>query len=385
MAGFNKLNAAEVRNAKPKKGRRATLFADGANLFLQATQSRDGKRVNRSWLFKYELHGNRHEIGLGPLHTISLAEARDRSRRLRQQILEGIDPLAAKNESIEARQRERQAKLAEQAKLKTFERCAEMYLNVHSDSWKNVKHAAQWATTLKTYAYPVIGDLAVADVETAHLVTLLQPLFKRVPETARRLRGRIEAVLGYATARGFRTGDNPARWRGHLQTLLGGGRKERNHQAAVPFADAPAFMAELRKRDGVSARALEFLVLTAGRTSEVIEAEWSEIDLKNRTWTVPAVRMKAAVEHSVVLSDAAIAILQALPHRGKYVFARLTHKPLSNMAMLEMVRRMRPGMTVHGFRATFKTWANERTAYPKHVAEAGTHQWRQSGKSIRAQ
>ena len=246
-----------------------------------------------------------------------------------------------------------------------------MFLNVHSKQWKNPIHIAQWTSTLETYANPVIGNLAVGDIDTAHLVKILEPLFHRVPETASRLRGRIERIIGYATAAKFRTGDNPARWRGHLRELLGDAKKEVEHHTALPFDDAFTFMADLRGRDSISARALEFLILTTTRTAEAIYATSDEFDLKKREWTIPANRMKGKKQHRVPLSDRAVEILKTMPKRSRYVFAKEDGKPLSNMAMLELLRGMRPGLglTVHGFRSTFRDWAAERTNYPNHVVE----------------
>jgi integrase len=342
-------------------------LADGGNLFLQVT-SGSGGAINRSWVFRYEQDFKRHELGLGPLYSVSLAEARDKARSLRQQILEGIDPLEARR----AVKRERLARKAEQAKAVTFRQCAGMYLAAHSDGWKNLKHAAQWRSTLETYAFPVLGDLAVADIDTAHVVKTVEPIWRKIPETASRLRARVESVLGYATVSGFRTGDNPARWRGHLAELLPAKGKVRRveHHAALPFAEIPQFMAELRDRDSTSARALEFTILTAARTGETIGAIWDEIDIKARTWTVPAGRMKAGKKHVVPLTDRAVEILDSLPHKGDYVFPGARKgEPLSNMAMLELVRGMRPGTTVHGLRSAFRDWAAERTNYPNHVVE----------------
>jgi integrase len=365
---IKRLSARQVANAKPKKGYDRWDYPDGGNLYLQASHGKpdeDGHvEVRRSWVFKYQLNGERHELGLGSVNTFSLAEARERAKELRQQLALGTDPLAAKKEA----KRELLARQAERAKVVTFRQCAEMYLDVHADRWKNAKHRAQWGSTLRTYAYPLIGDLAVADVDESHLVKILQPLWKRIPETASRLRARIENVLGYATASRFRSGDNPARWRGHLKTLLGGAQKDVEHHAALPFIEAPSFMAELRKRNSTSARALQFLILTATRTGEVVGARWNEIDLKEKTWTIPAERMKTGVEHRVPLSNAAIEILSELPHRG-HVFAGTNGHGLSNMAMLELLRGMRPGLTVHGFRSSFADWAADRTNSPKHVRD----------------
>jgi len=368
MRKIELLSQMQVRNAKPDKGRFVKRLLDGAGLYLQATLGTDG--VNRNWIFRYELDGVRQDMGIGPLHTIGLADARRKARELRAQILDGVDPLEARTEQRVERREKAQAVRAEQAKAQTFAQCTEKYLTVHGTKWRNAKHAAQWRATLEAYAYPVIGDLNVSDIDEGHLVRVLQPIRKKIPETARRVRGRIEAVLGYATVSKFRSGDNPARWRNHLETLLGGTQKAVKHHAALPFIDAPAFMAELRGQKSPSASALEFAILTAGRTGEVIGARWSEIDLKHKTWTVPASRMKAKREHRVPLCDRAVAILKGLEHRGDFVFGTaVTGKPLSNMALLELLRGVRPGVTTHGFRSSFRDWASERTNFPPDVVE----------------
>jgi integrase len=361
-----RLRQKQIEHAKPPKGRSAIMLADGGNLYLQATVAKDKKSINRSWLFRYEMDGARHDMGLGPLYTTSAALARKIALDLRQQIRAGIDPLEKRNEANRARMANR----AEQAKAVTFRKCGEMYLDAHEDDWKNAKHRAQWRSTLETYAYPVIGDLAPADIDESHLLKILQPIWKTKRETASRVRSRIENILGFATASQFRHGDNPARWRGHLKTLLSGGPKDVDHHAALPFLEAPAFMAELRERKSTSARALEFLIQTATRTNEVIGATWDEIDLAAKAWTISAERMKAKAEHRVPLSERAIEILRGLPkpHRG-FLFSNGHGKPLSNMAMLELLRGMRSGLTVHGFRSCFRDWCAERTNFPNHVAE----------------
>jgi integrase len=359
-----RLKQKQIEHARPAKGRRAIFIADGGNLYLQASIGKNGS-INRSWVFRYELDHERHDMGLGPIHTLGLGDARERALELRQQIKLGIDPLESRREAKAARLANR----ARQAKAVTFKQCADMYLDVHADRWKNPKHRAQWRSTLESYAFPVIGDLAVTDIDESHLLKVLQPIWKRIPETASRLRARIENVLGYATASRFRHGDNPARWRGHLKTLLGGAQKGVEHHPALSFVDAPAFMSDLRQRPSVSARALEFLILTAARTNEVIGAQWSEINLKSKEWTVPAGRMKGGFEHRIPLSDRSVEILSKLPRRGGYVFAGPNGRPLSNMAMLNLLQGKRPDLTVHGFRSTFRDWAAERTNYPNHVVE----------------
>ena len=370
MRVVDRLTEKEVKNARPDKGKFVKRLLDGGGLYLQATRSTTGG-VNRNWVLRYELDGKRHDMGLGSLYDVGLAAARRKAKELREQIvLDGMDPLGARAEQRAERRARAQAARAEEAKAQTFAQCVEKYLTVHGDKWQNLKHAAQWRSSLETYAYPVIGDLNVAEIDEGHLVRVLQPIWKKIPETARRVRGRIEAVLGYATVSKFRSGDNPARWRNHLETLLGGTAKVVEHHAALPFSEAPAFLAELRGRKSTSASALEFAILTAARTGEVIGARWSEIDLKDKEWRVPPSRMKAKREHRVPLSPRALEILKGLERRSKYVFgSSVTGKPLSNMALLELLRGMRAGITTHGFRSTFRDWAGERTNFPREVAE----------------
>src|SRR5262245_6610704 len=312
-----RLTPKQVSNAKPRAGQDSVLLADGGNLYLQCTRGKEG-HVRRSWLFRFELGGRRREMGLGALHTVGLAEARERARGLRQQLLDRIDPL-------EARDQAERARLAEKARTVTFRQCAKSYIALHEDSWKNDKHRAQWDSTLETYAYPVIGDMSVRDVDSASILKVIEPLWRSKTETASRVRGRIEAILDYATASGFRTGDNPAR---HVVVALPKRSKLQKvkHHAALLYNELPEFMAELRRRESLSARALEFTILTVARTGEVIGARWPEIDLKARTWTVPAARMKAGKPHTVPITQRAVEILRGLPRRaGDRVF------PLSNM------------------------------------------------------
>jgi integrase len=349
-----------VANAKLQGDRRKATLADGGNLHLQLSLGSDDT-VNKSWLFQYEQDFKRHWLGLGPVHTISLAEARQKARSLRQQLLDGIDPLEAKREIARARL----ARKAEQAKLVTFAQAAEMYMAAHSDSWTNPKHRAQWRSSLEAHVYPRIGSLAVSNIETGHIIKVLEPIWKTIPETASRVRGRIESILDFATVREFRSGENPARWRGHIAELFPARSKVRGarHHGALPYEELPVFLAELRKKTGQSASALEFTILTAARTGEVMGATWDEIDFKTKAWIIPGVRMKAGTEHRVPLSDRVLDILKALPRRGDRVFG------LRNQAMLELLNSMRPGVTVHGFRTAFRTWAAERTNYPHEIAE----------------
>jgi integrase len=245
-----------------------------------------------------------------------------------------------------------------------------MYLRVHSSRWKNAKHAAQWETTLKTYAFPVLGDLAVADIEVGHVQGMLEPIWQKIPTTAQRLRGRVETILTYSTAAKFRSGDNPASWN-VLQHLLGRGKEAARHHPALPFVEAPAFFCELQDRESASCRALQFVILAAARTGEVLGATWDEIDLRAKVWTVPATRMKSGKPHRVPLSDPAVALLNALPRHDTLVFPGRNGTPFNDKALREALSAMRPGsgITVHGFRSSFSDWAHERSAFSNHVIE----------------
>jgi integrase len=342
------------------------MYADGGGLYLRVTP--EGAR---NWVLRYMLDRKPHWMGLGPLALCSLAEARARALEARKQRHDGIDPIAA-------RRAERARLRLDASKAITFKQCAETYIAAHRAGWRNPKHAAQWSATLATYAYPVVGGLPVQSLENGLVLRVLEPIWTAKPETASRVRGRIEAILDWAAVRGYRTGENPARWRGHLDKQLPQKTKVREvaHHAALPYAELPAFLPTLRAQVGVSARALEFLLLTAARTGEVIGARWSEIDLIDKVWTVPAGRMKAHREHRVPLSPQALAILcdmQADRRDDDRTFVFPGHKagaPLSNMALLMLLRRVgRADLTAHGFRATFKTWASERTAFQREIIE----------------
>jgi integrase len=331
---------------------------DGAYLQISAFGT-------RAWVFRYQRDGKARHMGLGPCSLVTLAEAREKARNARKVLLDGLDPL-------EVRAAQRLNKRLQAVKDITFAECAERMIASHETAWKNRKHKAQWRSTLATYVTPVFGNLPIGAVDTGLVIKALEPIWITKVETAGRVRGRIEAVIDWATARGYRAGENPARWRGHLDKLLPNRRKVRrvrNHPA-MPYADLPAFMSELRDRKSISARALEFLVLTAARTSEAIGARWDEIDLAGKVWTIPADRMKAGREHRVPLSHRALEILGSLPRDGAFAFvgARVG-KPLSNMALLELMRGMRAGFVPHGFRSSFRDWAAEKTAYPAEVVE----------------
>jgi integrase len=283
--------------------------------------------------------------------------------------LDGVDP-------IEARAAGRTLAKIEAAKTITFKACAAAYIAANRTGWRNAKHAAQWDATLASYVYPVFGALPVGAVDVGLVLKAIEPIWNAKPETASRVRGRVEAILDWAAARGHRTGENPARWRGHLENLLPKPAKVRRveHHAALGYDDVAAFMTELRGQAGTAARALEFAILTAARTGEVIGARWAEIDLAERLWTIPAERMKGDREHRVPLSDAAIAVIEELRSaelQSEYVFpGGKEGRPLSNMAFLMLLRRMGKGeLTGHGFRSTFRDWAAERTNFPGEVAE----------------
>jgi integrase len=356
--GTNRLSATRVAKAK-RRGR----YSDGGGLWLQVS-----KWGTKAWVFQYTAaNGRVRQFGLGSLQTVSLAEARDKALTARKQVREGVDP-------IEHHQADREQRRLEKATRLTFAVCTDEYIATHEAGWKNAKHREQWVNTLTTYAHPILGNLSVAEIDTSHVLAVLKPIWATKPETASRLRGRIERVLDFAKVRGARSGENPARWKGHLDHLLPKRSKVRRveHHAALPYAGRPGFMSELKTCTGISARALEVTILTALRTGEVINAKWSEIDLAGKVWTIPAERMKGGEPHRVPLADKVVTILTNLPREAgsDYLFVGGTAgQSLSNMAMLELLRELRPGLTVHGFRSTFRDWAADTTSYPNHVLE----------------
>ena len=337
----------------------------------------------RFWLLRYSISGTRREMGLGRAGEgpgdVTLAEARQKTADLRKLIKAGIDPLAHR-EAEEARQKAAAQQAA--ARGVTFKAVAELYMGAHEAGWRNDKHKDQWRNTLVTYAFPHFGELPVGDVETGHVMAALEPIWTAKPETATRVRGRIESVLDYATSRGWRAGENPARWRGHLANLLPArGKVARvEHHAALPWRDMGAFMVALGQREAgsVAAMALRFAILTAARSGEVLGARWQEFDLAEAVWTVPAERMKAGREHRVPLTDAALDVLQQAAAlrtskaAGAFVFPGMKPgKPLSVMALAMVLRRMdRDDLTVHGFRSTFRDWCAEQTSFDRDTAEA---------------
>lgn len=356
----NALTPLGVKNAK--SGR----HADGGGLYLLVKES-----GSRSWVFRFMLRGKARDVGLGtaagPDKTL-LADARDTAAALRLKVKAGIDPLEERQQDFA-----RMLAASQAAKIAgiTFKAVAESHIAANEDGWRNDKHRQQWRNTLETYAYPIIGDLPVAEISTAHVLRILEPIWKEKPETASRVRGRIETVLDAAKAREYRFGENPARWRGHLaQILPPRARLSRGHHKALAYADLPAFTADLQKRKATAALALEFVILTATRTNEVLGASWNEIDLNKAVWTIPAERMKAGKEHRVPLSPRAVEILKATaPLSNKIVFLGDRGGRLSGMAMTMLLRRMKVDATVHGFRSTFRDWAAECTSYAHEVCE----------------
>ncbi|MDI1309395.1 MAG: tyrosine-type recombinase/integrase [Methylotenera sp.] len=340
--------------------------ADGGNLYLLA------RGASRTWVFRYTApDGTRKNMGLGSLNSLSLANARQIAADFRAQVKHPSDPV----DPMLARQESRDEIRTAKAKRTTFEQAAIQYIVSMSPEWKNAKHISQWSNTLRDYAYPHFGNLPIDKIDTPLVMKALTPIWLTKTETASRLRGRIESVLDWATTSQYRTGENPARWRGHLDNLLPNRSKVQKvkHHAALSIDEINPFIASLRSQIGHAALALELCILTATRTGEVIGAKWSEIDLKSATWTIPAERMKMRKEHAIPLSTRALEILksQAKTRNSDYIFSgRKIDKPLSNMAMLELLKRMkRDDLTVHGFRSTFRDWASERTNFDSSVCE----------------
>lgn len=339
-------------------------YLDGAGLYLQISSS-----GSKSWIFLYTRFGKQREMGMGSLSALSLAEAREDAGKWRKVLAQGKDP-------IEVRDADKAQERARSANSVSFDDCAEKYITAHRSGWRNEKHVEQWRRTLKDYASPVIGSLPVSAVETAHVLRILEPIWTTKSETASRVRGRIEHVLDWAKVRGYRAGENPARWRGHLDKLLPkkSAVKRVEHLPALPYAKLGDFMRDLRKQPGVAARALELAILCASRSGEVRFAKPAEFDLEERVWTVPAERMKAKKQHRAPLSDRAVAIVKEAMKANpgsEYVFPGAKEGvALSDMSLLAVLRRMnRDSITVHGFRSTFKDWASETTSYANELSE----------------
>ena len=353
---INKLSARFVQTTQ-KSGK----VADGGGLYLQVS-----KTGSKSWIFRFMLNGCAREMGLGSLNRVSLAQARQQAAKCRMLLGNKIDPIEYRVSSSNSGE--------DESKTIRFEEAALRYIEAHEISWKNKKHASQWRNTLQTYVFPVFGDLDVSNIKTDNVVEVLSPIWKVKTETAARIRGRIERVLDWAAVSGFRSGENPARWNGHLQNLLPSQSSIHivQHHKAMPYDDLPSFITSLKRLEGISSKALEFLIYTATRTSETIGARWSEIDLTNQTWTIPAERTKTTSEHRVPLSRPALSLLNSLyaSRHDTFVFPSDNRsKGLSDMAMLQVLRRMGIPYTVHGFRSSFRDWAAEQTNVQREVAE----------------
>ncbi len=359
---IRRLNALAASRAK-KRG----MYPDGNGLYLQVAAS-----GAKSWVYRFMLNGVARWMGLGPFDAVPLADARVKALEARRLRLAGVDP-------IKARAGARTEARLEAARSITFKDAAEAYMEAHKAGWRSPKHAEQWRNTLETYAYPVFGSLPVQGVDVALVMKVLGPIWATKTETASRVRGRIESVLDWASARGYRLGENPARWRGHLENLLP--RRSRvqrvKHHPALPYGEVGAFMVGLRRQEGAAASVLEFLILTACRTGEVTGARWGEFNIEEALWTIPAERIKSGRQHRVPLSLAARAIInsmqkvRATEHGDGLVFpGGKRGRTLSSMVLLALLKRMgRSDITVHGFRSTFRDWAAERTNYPREVAE----------------
>jgi integrase len=363
------LTPLQVKSAKP--GRHAD--GDGLHLLVKQTGA-------RSWVYRFMLDGRARDVGLSRCpeaiellrrsggEELTLAQARAIAAIYRMKVKAGIDPLAEREEHAAKITADKQAR---QAASVTFKAMAETFLTAKEDGWRNSKHRQQWHNTLASYVHPVIGGMGVADIDTPHVLQVLEPIWKEKPETASRVRGRIEVILDAAKVRGYRKGENPARWRGHLaQILPARGRLTRGHHKAAEYEAVPNILKDLQKRKAVAALALEFTILTAARTGEVIGATWAEVDLDRAVWTVPADRMKAAKEHRVPLSPRAVEILTATKKLDRpTLFPGQRGGQLSGMAMSMLLRRMSIEATVHGFRSSFRDWAAECTGYPQEVCE----------------
>ena len=365
----NSLTPLQVKNAKP--GRH--VDGNGLHLLVKASGA-------RSWVLRYTLHGKTRDVGLSRCpealllleqserEELSLAQARDLAAIYRLKVRAGIDPLSEREQQAAA---SRVAQAQDEAAQLTFYDAAQSYLASRESTWRNAKHRQQWHNTLSAYVFPSLGALPVADIGTAEVLAVLEPIWKSKAETANRVRGRMEAIIDAARARGHFSGENPARWRGHLDKILPARQRlSRGHHAAMPYDEAPAFLEQLRAREAVAAMALEFTILTAARTGEVLGATWAEIDFEKRTWTVPALRMKAGREHRVPLSSRAVEVLNETKKLGSdYLFPGQRGGKLSGMAMAMLLRRMGHVVTVHGFRSSFRDWAAEMTAFPHEVCE----------------
>jgi integrase len=347
---------------KAKRAKRG-LHHDGHGLYLQVTEG-----GQRSWVYRYMLAGRAREMGLGPLHTVSLKQARERARSARLLKLDGIDP-------IERKRAERAARQAADAKSKTFAQCVDDYFRDHANTW-SARYRSDWMSSLRQHAIPVLGPLPIAAIDTPLVLKALRLIWNEIPETASRVRNRIETVINWATAHHYRSGDNPAQWNGRLEHPLPTRRKVApvKHFAALPYVKIASFMARLRTETSAAAACLQFIALTCARLSEAIGATWDEVDLANKVWVVPASRMKGGKEHRVPLSDVALAVLKEMQaiRRSDYVFpGHKEGRPVGDNSVWRLAKRAaESNITVHGLRATFRIWAAERTSFSSEVAEA---------------
>ncbi len=353
---IHKLSPRKVASAASGK------YEDGGGLRLVVSNA-----GARKWVLRFSINGKRREMGLGSYPDVGLADVRSKASACRQQAAAGIDPIEARRVEPEA--------------IPTFSTCVARFIRAHRRGWKNAKHARQWVSTMKTYAKPSIGSKPVDAIDTEDVLEILSPIWTTKTETAKRVQGRIENILDFAAAHKYRDAINPARWRGHLDMLLPKPSRVKTvkHHPAMPYTEVSSFMTELSENGSVSALALRFLILTATRTSEVLQARWSEIDLEAKVWSIPATRMKTKQEHRVPLSDVAIVELKALPRieSNPYLFPGARYgKPLSNMALLQLMRGMEYGVNgtrgdyvPHGFRSSFRDWSGEVSSFPRDVAE----------------
>lgn len=349
------LTVRQVQSAK-----RLGMFADGGGLYLHVGPG------GKSWIYRYQLDGRRRDMGLGPVDLVSLGQARDLVLDLRRDVRNGIDP-------IEQKRQAKATRLVSRKREITFAEAATQYIDAHEAAWSDKR---AWPDTMRLHVNPVIGDVPVSAIDLAAVMRVLEPIWQTKTKTAQNIRGRIEAVLDWAAVRDLRKGENPARWRGNLDSLLA--RPSRiakvEHHKALPYSEIPAFMAELRSRDGMTAAALEFVVLTCARAGEVLGATWDEIDIGSRVWTVPAARMKGGHEHRSPLSSGALAVLDRMAafksNSDAHVFlGQISGRRMTSPALLQCLAYVRPGITVHGFRSSFRDWAAEQTDFPTEAAE----------------
>jgi integrase len=344
-------------------------YHDGHGLYLQVMPPPPNNKTatpSRSWTFRYKRKGVEHWLGLGPWPAFSLKEARRRAMKATQQLCDGIDPIVEKRKA-------RDAQALEDAKHLTFQEATQQYYDSHEHEWTSAVHRQQFLSSMTDYAFPVIGKLPVALIDTPLVLNVLRPIWKTKHVTATRVRARIESVLSWASVSGLRSGDNPARWNGHLKEVLSTKGNKVAHHAAMAYTDVPNFVAALATRKGIEPKAMEYLILTASRYGEVVNARWNEIDVAAKIWTVPAARMKTRIQHRVPLPDRAIKILQGLPREAGndlvFLGAR-KGRPLGKNALLDLCKAMGHDVTVHGFRSSFRDWCSERTNVQREICEA---------------